>query len=191
MADNEDAGTGRDVGQQGAQGAQQIAEQAVQAARQASQQAEQAVQAAQQAARAVGGEASAASLGATIETDISPASITDAWRSNLKRSYDEYQHESLAGIRLARRTAEQLAAAHTDLVRHLNTEIVRGHRNAQSHDENAQKQFLEAEALKTDRIWNIDEVAARVVASQAFQDAMTNLTAQVVAKQGQKPGTGG
>lgn len=154
--------------------AEQLVQQAAQAARQATQQAEQAVQAAQQAARGVGAETSAA----TIETDISPSSIGDAWRANIKRTYDSYQAEDLESLRLSRRTAEQLAAAHTDHVRDLQTQITRLMTNSISHDENLSAQHLAHRDLAVDRTWNIDEVAALVARSSVFQDAIAGAVAK-------------
>lgn len=154
--------------------AEQLVQQAAQAARQATQQAEQAVQAAQQAARGVGAETSAA----TIETDVSPVSIGDAWRANVKRTYDEYQQESIESLRMSRRISEQLAEAHADHVRDLQTQITRMHTNSVTHDANLQAQHLAHRDLAVDRTWNIDEVAALVAKTPVFQDAIAGAVAR-------------
>ena len=163
-----------------AQAASQLAQQAAQAARQATQQAEQAVQAAQQAARGVGAETSAAS----IETDISPISIGDAWRANIKRTYDAYQAEDLESLRLARRTAENLAAAHTDHVRDLQAQLTRLHANSITHDNDLNKQHLAHRDIATNRTWNIDEVAHLVASMDRVgvsKDAIAAAVAAVTA----------
>jgi hypothetical protein len=156
---------------------EQSVQQAVQAATEAAQRADQtaqdiaqsvqdvktAAQAVQEASRGVGAETSAA----TVITETTPGLIGQAWASNNKRTYDAYQAEDLESLRLARRTAEELSAAHTDHVRNLQAEIVRMHTNAITHDNDLAKQHLAHRDIATDRTWNLDEVAemATVVAA--------------------------
>lgn len=171
--------------QAGEQTAQQLVEQAAQAARQATQQAEQAVQAAQQAARAAGGEAGRqiidASRTASSQEVGAEREFLVGWSLNAKRTYDAYQAEDLESLRLARRTAENLAAAHTDHVRDLQVQITRMHTNAVTHDTDLNTQKIRHNDLSVDRIWNIDEVAHLVAKTPVFLDAI----AAAVAKRAQ------
>jgi hypothetical protein len=168
------------VAQQAAQAAEQAAQQARQSAQEIAQSVQDvkgAAQAVQEASRGVGAETS----GATIETDISPISIGDAWRANVKRTYDAYQLEDLESIRLARKTAEQLAQAHTDHVRDLQAQINRAHANSISYDNELQKQHLSHRDLSTDRIWNVDEVSQLTAKTPVYLDALAASIAAAVA----------
>lgn len=127
------------------QSAQQIAEQALQAARQAAQQAEQAVQAAQQASRGVGAETSAA----TIETEVSPASIGKAWAANLKRTYDEFQDVSLIAARRSQ--------THYDQVSNVSLQALQ---NAVESANMLSKQAIAHRDIAIDREWNVNETDA-------------------------------
>jgi len=176
------------------QEAGQVVQQAAQAAAQAAQRAEQtaqdiaqsvqdvksAAQSVQEASRGVGAETSAA----TVNTEITPGNIGQAWAANNKRTYDTYQQEDLESMRLARRTAEQLAQAHTDHVRDLHFQITRMHTNAVTHDTDLNTQKIRHNDLSVDRIWNVDEVARLVTNSATFQDAVA---AAVIAGINAKP----
>lgn len=151
----------KDVGQESVQAALQAAEQATQQAAQASQRAEQAMASAQQAARAVGGESSSAALGSTIETDISPVSIGDAWRANIKRSYDEYQDLGLTRARNAEDHANRMRTIAENTFLQL-----------QEHQADLRAQKVRHNDLAVDRQWNVDEVARLVTNSATFQDAV-------------------
>jgi len=173
---DQDAGQ---IVQQAAQAASQAAQEAKQAAQdiaQSVQDVKGAAQAVQEASRGVGAETS----GATIETDISPISIGDAWRANVKRTYDAYQLEDLESIRLARKTAEQLAQAHTDHVRDLQTQTMRIHTNSITHDNDLNAQRIRHNELSTDRIWNVDEVSQLVAKTPVFLDAIAAAVAAAV-----------
>jgi hypothetical protein len=122
----------------GAQEAVQLAQQAAQSARQATQQAEQAVQAAQQAARGVGAETS----GATIETEISPASIAKAWAANVKRAYDEYQDVGLVSARRSQQNFDSINAVSLQALQ-----------NAVTTADMVAKAAVKHSEFATDRIW--------------------------------------
>ena len=167
------------VAQQAAQAAEQAAQQARQSAQEIAQSVQDvkgAAQAVQEASRGVGAETS----GATIETDISPISIGDAWRANIKRTYDAYQLEDLESIRLARKTAEQLAQAHTDHVRDLQAQTMRVHTNSITHDNDLNAQRIRHNEVSMDRIWNVDEVAQLVSKTPVFLDAISAAVAAAV-----------
>jgi hypothetical protein len=156
---------------------EQMAAQAAQAARQATQQAEQAVQAAQQAARAAGGEAGRqiidASRTASSQEVGAEREFLVGWSLNAKRTYDSFLQEEMESLRLARRTAEQLAAAHTDHVRNLQAQTLRMQTNSVTHDQDLNAQKLRHNDLSVDRIWNIDEVAQLVAKTPVFLDAIS------------------
>lgn len=179
MADEETRYEAEDRARQDvSQAAQQTAQAAAQAAQRAEQTAQaiaqevqavkQSLESAQAASRGVGAETS----GATVETEISPASISKAWAANVKRSYDAYQAEDLESLRQARMTTQKLADAHLDHVRDLQLQQVRMHSLAVENDNAMSKQHLAHRDLATDRTWNVDEVARLVTNSAAFQDAI-------------------
>ncbi|HUT11521.1 MAG TPA: hypothetical protein VMY42_13555 [Thermoguttaceae bacterium] len=161
---------------QAAQDAKQTAQQIAQDTAQAVQDVKQSLETAQAASRGVGAETSSA----TVVTEATPASIGQAWASNNKRTYDEFLDLSLQAARAAQSQREKLDAAHADLVRELNAEIVRGHRNALSHDEEIKAQVLRHNDLSVDRIWNVDEVSQLVAKTPVFLDAIAAAVAAAV-----------
>jgi len=174
------------------QDAGQIAQQAAQAAEQAAQQARQtaqdiaqsvqdvksAAQAVQEASRGVGAETS----GATIETDISPASIGDAWRANLKRSYDEYQDVSLTAARFGMRLAERIAMDSLDHSNRLKIIAEKQLSDAANHAVDLQTQTITHNDLAKDRIWNVDEVSQLAAKTPIYLDALAEALVVALAK---------
>jgi len=152
---DQDAGQIADQIAQAASQATQRAEQIAQKVAQDSQAVEQAVQAVQSAARGVGAETSAA----TIETEITPASIGHAWAANNKLVFDNLVNERFSSMEMSRRLSEELAQAHLDQVRALNAQNLRLHTNSITHDVDMNAQKLRHNELSIDRIWNPDEVA--------------------------------
>jgi hypothetical protein len=151
------------------QSADQVVQQAAQSAEQAAQEAKQAAQqlaeAVQQAARGVGAETSAA----TIETEVSPASITKAWAGNFKRTYDEFQDISLVAARRSQ--------VHFDEISHLSVQALQ---NAVTTSDMIAKQAVEHRALASDRQWNVDEVSTLTAKSGVQADAFVVALAQAI-----------
>jgi len=152
--------------QQVDQSVQQAAQSAEQAAQEAKQAAQQVAEAVQQASRGVGAETSAA----TVETEVSPASITKAWAANLKRTYDEFQDVSLVA---ARRSQVEY-----DAVRNVSLQALQ---NAVETANMIGKQAVAHRDLAIDREWNVDEVSTLTAKSGVQADAFVVALADAIA----------
>ena len=145
---------------------QQVDQSVQQAAQSAEQAAQEAKQAAQQASRGVGAETSAA----TVETEVSPASITKAWAANLKRTYDEFQDVSL--------TAARRSQVEYDAVRNVSLQALQ---NAVETANMIGKQAVAHRDLAIDREWNVDEVSTLTAKSGVQADAFVVALADAIA----------
>jgi len=148
------------------QSADQVTQQAAQSAQEAAQEAKQAAQSIQEAARGVGAVTSAA----TIETEVSPASIGKAWAGDFKRTYDEFQDISL--------TSARRSQVEYDKVQNVALQALQ---NAVVTTDMVAKQAIEHRALAIDRQWNVDEVSTLTAKSGVQADAFVVALAQAIA----------
>ena len=103
----------------------------------------------------------------------------EAWFANIKRTYDEYLHESLESIRRNRTIVDKTLS---DAQQHDNTRQNIANQALQNAVETANmvgKQGVRHGDVAIDRQWNVDEVAQLVAKSPIFMDAV----AASVAKQ--------
>lgn len=106
----------------------------------------------------------------------------EAWFSNIKRTYDEFQHESLESIRRNRTIVDKTLS---DAQQHDNARQDIANQALQNAVETANmvgKQAVRHSDLAIDRQWNVDEVAHLVAKTPVFMDAISAATAAAVAQ---------
>lgn len=107
----------------------------------------------------------------------------EAWFANVKRTYDEYQNESLESIRRNRSIVDKLISdsqSHDNQLRQLSVQAMQ---NAIETANMVGKQAVRHGDLAIDRQWNIDEQAVmveQIVSDQVFQDAIAAAVASAV-----------
>ena len=148
-------------------------------------------QAAQQAAQQVGQtDTSAATRQASTNQELNDtgmgersqldnAADSSAWRANVKRTYDEYQQESLSGIRENRELTARLAqnaVSHDLTIQNIATQALQ---NAVETANAIGKQLVRHEALATDQQWNAEpsEAVAQAAILKAGQIDSATLAA--------------
>ena len=111
----------------------------------------------------------------------------EAWAANLKRTYDEYQHESLESIRRNREIVDKIIS---DAQQYDNQRQVIANQSLQNAVETANmvsKQAIRHSDIAIDRQWNVDEVAQLVAKTPVFLDAISaTVTAAVANSLGSK-----
>lgn len=98
--------------------------------------------------------------------------MDEAWKTNMKRTYDEYQQESLETIRQMRACVQKILS---DAQQNDNTRqniAVQALQNAVETANMVGKQAVRHGDLAIDRQWNVDEVAQALTNSQVFKDAI-------------------
>ena len=96
----------------------------------------------------------------------------EAWFANIKRTYDEYQQESLESIRQNRSYAGKVLS---DAQQFDNARQAIANQALQNAVETANmvgKQAVRHGDLAIDRQWNVDEVAHALLRTSVFQDAI-------------------
>ena len=108
----------------------------------------------------------------------------EAWFANIKRTYDEFLHESLTSMRQTRVHFDKLIS---DAQQHDNQRQGIANQALQNAVETANmigKQAVRHSDLAIDRQWNVDEVATLTaksgVVADALVSAMTVLQAQAL-----------
>ena len=120
------------------------------------------------------------------ETEARPAQDIgqdEAWAANLKRTYDEMQHESLESIRRNRAIVDKLVSDAQQFDNARQTIANQSLQNAVETANLASKQALRHADLAVDRQWNVDEqgyTANGILNNQVFQDAIKAAVAAVV-----------
>ena len=112
-----------------------------------------------------------------VESDIGQA---EAWVGNIKRTYDEFQQESLETIRQQRTLFTKLL---TDAQQNDNTRQNIANQALQNAVESANmigKQAVRHGDIAIDRQWNLDEVSSVVARSGVFSDAIASAAAAAV-----------
>jgi hypothetical protein len=122
-------------------------------------------------------------------------SMEAPWNANIKRSYDEYQHESLESLRRNRSYVDKVLA---DAQQHdnqrqdianqaLQNAVVVANKvasNSAETDNMVAKQAVRHGDLSIDRQWNIDEqgyTAASILESDLFKDAVKQAVIAAIA----------
>jgi hypothetical protein len=175
--------------QAASQAAQQVAEQVAQTVSQAVQKMLQSTGAATVGTAVSGaqttGQSTREELGDIGGTEVIEASLAHQNHINMlnsKRTYDEYQHESLEGIRQNRRYAEKFLS---DAAQHDNAKQNIANQALQNAVENANflsKQALNNMALGVDRTWNVDEVSTLTAKSGVQADQVQAIVMAVLAE---------
>jgi hypothetical protein len=101
--------------------------------------------------------------------------------ANAKRTYDEYQNESLESVKQNRTLFNKIL---TDAQQYDNTRQGIANQALQHAVENANfaaKKLLEHGEIAVDRQWNVDEVAQLVAKTPVFLDAIAAMVAKAVA----------
>lgn len=106
----------------------------------------------------------------------------DTWFGNIKRTYDEYQQESLESIKRNRSYVDKVLsdAQQADNVRQAIAN--QALQNAVETSNMVAKQSVRHADLAVDRQWNIDEVAQLVSNSAVFLDAIAAGVAKMFSK---------
>lgn len=103
------------------------------------------------------------------------------WFANIKRTYDEYQHESLESVRRNRSYVDKVLS---DAQQHDNVRQNVANQALQNAVETANlvgKQAVRHGDVAIDRTWNVDEVASAVTRNQTFQDGIAAAVTKAVA----------
>jgi hypothetical protein len=106
----------------------------------------------------------------------------EAWFANVKRTYDEFQHESLESLRRNRTIIDKTLS---DAQQHDNSRQDIANQALQNAVETANmvgKQAVRHSDIAVDRQWNVDEVAHLVAKTPVFMDAIAAATAAAVAQ---------
>ena len=102
--------------------------------------------------------------------------------ANVKRTYDEYQHESLESIKTNRSYVQKVLS---DAQQHDNERQNIANQSLQNAVETANmvsKQAVRHSDLAIDRQWNVDEVAELVAKTPVFLDAISAAVAKAVSE---------
>ena len=112
-------------------------------------------------------------------------SQNEAWFANIKRSFDEYQNESLESVKNNRLLINKIL---TDAQQHDNTRQTIANQALQNAVETANmvgKQSVRHSDLAIDRQWNVDEqgyTAENILRDSTFKDAIAAAVATAVAE---------
>lgn len=108
----------------------------------------------------------------------------ESWFANIKRTYDEYQHESLESIKRNRTHVDKYI---TDAQQYDNQRQNIANQSLQNAVETANmigKQGVRHSDLAIDRQWNLDEstyVVGQILKSEVFQQALAAAAVTAVA----------
>lgn len=106
----------------------------------------------------------------------------ESWFANIKRTYDEMQHESLESIRRNRSYVDKVLS---DAQQHDNQRQTIANQALQNSVETANmvgKQAVRHSDLAFDRQWNVDEVAELVANTSVFKDAIAAAVAAAISE---------
>ena len=113
----------------------------------------------------------------------------EAWFANIKRSYDEYQHESLESIKRNRTHVDKIITEAGQYDSQRQAIANQALQNAVETANMVSKQTVRHADLAVDRQWNIDEqgyTAQTILNDAVFQDAVASAVAKVVADMASK-----
>lgn len=106
----------------------------------------------------------------------------ESWFANIKRTYDEYQHESLESIKRNRSYVDKVLS---DAQQNDNTRQTIANQALQNAVESANmtsKQAIRHSDIAIDRQWNIDEVAALVAKTPVWMDMIVGMVIKEIEK---------
>lgn len=95
----------------------------------------------------------------TVESEITDVGHDEAWKANVKRMYDEYQHESLESIRRNRSYVDKTLSDAGQYDTQRQGIANQALQNAVETANIVSKQCVRHGDLAIDRQWNLDEVA--------------------------------
>jgi len=101
----------------------------------------------------------------SIESEITDPGHDEAWKLNMKRMYDEYQHESLEAIRRSRLMADQIL------------------QNSIETANLTSKQAVRHAEIAIDRQWNVDEqgyTARAILSDEVFKEGIKEAVIEAV-----------
>jgi len=107
----------------------------------------------------------------------------EAWFANVKRTYDEFQHESLESVRRNRSIVDKIAADAEQYDNQRQNIANQALQNAVETANMVGKQTIRHSDLAVDRQWNIDEqgyTAQTILNDATFQDALAAAVAKIV-----------
>lgn len=106
----------------------------------------------------------------------------ESWFANIKRTYDEYQQESLESIRRNRGIIDKIISDAQQFDNQRQVIANQALQNAVETANMAGKQAVRHSDVAIDRQWNVDEVAQLVAKTPVFLDAIAAaVTASVAA----------
>lgn len=108
----------------------------------------------------------------------------EAWFANIKRTYDEFQNESLESIRRNRSYVDKVLAEAGQYDSQRQNIANQALQNAVETANMIGKQAVRHSDIAIDRQWNVDEqgyTAQTILNDAAFQDAMASAVAKIVA----------
>ena len=110
----------------------------------------------------------------------------EAWFANIKRTYDEFQHESLESIRRNRSFIDKVLtdAQQNDNARQQIANLALS--NAVDTANLVNKQAVAHRDIAIDREWNLDEVSTVASRSGVFSDAIAAAVAKAVQEHEQR-----
>lgn len=168
--------------QQAAQSAEQAAQEAKQAAQQISEAAGQTQRAIVDASRTAGSQ----EVGAEREMETGSDEFFKASSQinylNAKRTYDEYQQESLAGIRENRSLVDRLSQNAVTVDQQIHNVAIQALQNAVETANMVGKQAVRHGDIAIDRQWNVDEqgyTVAEILRDETFKAALAAAVAKV------------
>lgn len=122
-------------------------------------------------------------IGKDESWSASQHSQNEAWFANVKRTYDEYQQESLESIRANRSLAIKLlsdAQQHDNARQTIATQALQ---NAVETANMVSKQSVRHGDIAVDRQWNVDEqgyTVAEILRGNTFKEAIAAAVAQAI-----------
>jgi len=105
----------------------------------------------------------------------------EAWFGNIKRTYDEYQHESLESIRRNRTHVDEVLADAKQDTLAKNNIINQALQNSVETANMIAKQAVRHSDLAIDRQWNVDEqgyAVAEILRDEVFKEAIASAVAK-------------
>jgi len=110
----------------------------------------------------------------------------EVWSANIKRTYDEFQHESLESIRRNRTAIDKIVtdAQQNDNARQQIANLALS--NAVDTANLVNKQAVAHRDIAIDREWNLDEVSTVASRSGVFSDAIAAAVAKAVQEHEQR-----
>lgn len=121
-------------------------------------------------------------IGADESVAAGLATNTNAWMANVKRTYDEYQQESLESIKRNRSYVDKVLSDAQQYDNQRQNIANQALQNAVETANMVSKQAVRHSDMAIDRQWNVDEVSTLTAKSGVQADAMIAILADAIAK---------